>query len=186
MKQDATYNEMLPVVDPDDQVVGEAKRGVVHQRGLKHRAAHVLVFDGQGRLYLQLRSAAKDTHPGKWTTSASGHLDPGESYEQAAARELREELGLACPLTYLGKLPAQPATDNEFAAVFWTRTGQPPAPAPQEISEGRFFTWEQALELARDLTASTPSLGVVLELAGRLGLGSARPESGATPARPRP
>jgi isopentenyl-diphosphate Delta-isomerase len=186
MTQDHIYNEMLPVVDERDQVVGQERRGVIHQRGMMHRAAHVLVFDGQGRLYLQLRSAAKDTHPGKWTTSASGHVDPGESYEQAARRELKEELGLECPLSYLGKLGAQPATDNEFAAVYWALADRPPAPAPEEISEGRFFTWDQALALAADLAASTPSLGAVLELAGRSGLGAEPPSAGVSPARPRP
>lgn len=170
-RQDASQ-ELLPIVDGQDRVTGVERRGVVHQRGLLHRAAHVLVFDGQGRLYLQLRSPNKDTHPGKWTTSASGHVDPGESYEEAARRELGEELGLDGPLFYLGKLAAQPATENEFAAVYWTRTDALPAPDAEEISEGRFFTWAQALEMARDLDAATPSLGVVLEMARRLGLGS--------------
>lgn len=169
--------EMLPLVDRQDRVVGLERRGEIHRRGLRHRAAHVLVFDGQGRLYLQLRSASKDTHPGKWTTSASGHVDPGESYEQAAARELKEELGLTGPLTYLGKLPAQPATDNEFAAVYWTRTETPPAPNAEEISEGRFFSWGEALRLAEDRGRAAPSLGVVLELAGRRGLGPERPQA---------
>lgn len=178
--------EMLPVVDGRDRQVGLARRGEIHRRGLMHRAVHVLVVDGRGRLYLQLRSVGKDTHPGKWTTSASGHVDPGESYEEAARRELMEELGLEGELVFLGKLPAQPATDNEFAAVYWTRGQRTPAPNPEEISEGRFFTWEAALELARDLGAATPSLGAVLELAGRMGLGAARAEPGPTPARPRP
>lgn len=171
--------EMLPVVDGQDRVTGLERRGEIHRRGLLHRAAHVLLFDGQGRLYLQLRSAAKDTHPGKWTTSASGHVDPGESYAQAAERELGEELGLAGELTYLGTLPAQPATDNEFAAVYWLVSEQTPRPDPVEISEGGFFAWEEAWALAQDPARATPSLGVVLELARSLGVGP-------NPARPRP
>lgn len=168
------YNEMLPVVDGRDRVVGQERRGVVHERGLRHRAAHVLVFDQVGRLYLQRRSAAKDTHPGKWTSSASGHVDPGESYEQAALRELGEELGLAGPLDYLGTLPAQAATEMEFSAVYELRTRQEPSPDPHEICEGRFFTWEEALSLAADGEQATPSLGVVLKLAQRAGRGANR------------
>ncbi len=164
------YNEMLPVVDANDRVVGRERRGVIHRRGLLHRAVHVLLFDQAGRLYLQRRSRIKDTHPGKWTSSASGHVDPGESYEVAAVRELREELGLDCPLTYLGKLPAQPATENEFSAIFAARANREPRPDPGEIAEGRFFTWAQARELAGRPQEATPSLAVVLELAAGKGL----------------
>ena len=38
---------------------------------------------------------AKDTAPGRWDSSCSGHLDSGEDYAPAAVRELREEIGLA-------------------------------------------------------------------------------------------
>lgn len=162
-------DEPLPVVDEQDRQVGVARRADIHARGLRHRSAHVLVFDGRARLYLQRRSLGKDSHPGKWTTSASGHVDPGESYEQAARRELAEELALAGEPRFLAKLAAGPATENEFAAVFWLVSDQRPRPNPLEISEGAFFTREQAVELGRDPTRATPSLGVVLELLDRLG-----------------
>ena len=36
----------------------------------------------------------KDTFPGAWDSSSSGHVDSGEDYDDCAVRELREELGL--------------------------------------------------------------------------------------------
>lgn len=187
MKQDETWREMLPVVDGRDRVVGQERRGVIHARGLSHRAVHVLVFDAGGRLYLQRRSAAKDTYPGCWTSSASGHVDLGETYDQAAARELKEELGLEPPLIFVGRLAAQPATDNEFTQVYAARTQEQPRPDPGEISEGRWFSWEEAWEMARRPGLATPSLAVVLGLAGGAS-GSADPggRAGSTPASPRP
>ncbi len=157
-------DELLPVVDENDQVLGTRRREDVHALGLLHRAVHVLVFDRKGRLYLQKRSAAKDTHPGKWTTSASGHVDPGEDYEQAASRELQEELGLRLPLEEVGAIPACPRTENEFVRVFRVTTSQEPLPHPIEISEGRWFELEAARTLAADPARATPSLGAVLEL----------------------
>ena len=56
--------------------------------GLIHRAVHVFVLDGAGRIYLQKRAGSKDIQPGRWDTSVGGHLVPGESYEQGAAREM--------------------------------------------------------------------------------------------------
>lgn len=156
--------ELLPVVDARDRVVGTMTRREIHEKGLLHRAAHVLLFDPQGRLYLQKRSAAKDTYPGKWTSSASGHVDPGESYAQCAARELGEELGIEARLDYLGRLPAGPRTENEFVEVFTAVSPEAPRPNPQEIETGRFFTPAEALALAADPARACPSLGAVLEL----------------------
>lgn len=153
------------MVDEADRPVGLATRAEVHQRGLFHRAVHILVFDPAGRLYLQKRAAAKDTWPGRWISSASGHVDPGEDYDQAARRELAEELGLALPLSLVGRLPASSATENEFTAVYRAVTDQPPQPNPEEIAEGRFFTPAAAWDLAQRPDLAVPSLAAILKLA---------------------
>ena len=77
-----------------DRVIGHATRREVHARHLRHRAVHVFLFNPQGRLFIQKRAAGKDTFPLCYDSSASGHVDRGESYEACAARELEEELGL--------------------------------------------------------------------------------------------
>lgn len=40
---------------------------------------------------------------GRLDHSSAGHVDPGETYRQAAIRELQEELGITGELTELGK-----------------------------------------------------------------------------------
>jgi isopentenyl-diphosphate delta-isomerase type 1 len=157
-------DELLPVVDDNDVVQGVRRRGDIHALGLPHRAVHVLVFDGRDRLYLQLRSNSKDTHPNKWTTSASGHVDPDEDYAQAASRELREELGLELALEEVGAIAACQRTENEFTRVYRAVTSQEPRPNPMEITEGRWFELAEARDLAQDLKQASPSLGAVLEL----------------------
>ena len=54
-------------------------------------AARILLLDGADRVLL-FRFDPGD-RPAFWATPG-GAVDPGESYEQAAARELREETGL--------------------------------------------------------------------------------------------
>lgn len=88
-------DELFDVVDADDRVIGQATRAAVHRDGLLHRSAHVFVFNSRGELFLQRRALSKDENPGVWDSSAAGHLDAGESYAEAARRELLEELGLA-------------------------------------------------------------------------------------------
>lgn len=87
-------HEVFDVVDPDDQVTGQATRKEVHEKGLMHRAIHVFVFNKRGDILLQQRSLLKDVCPGIWDSSVAGHLDAGESYESCAIRELEEEMGI--------------------------------------------------------------------------------------------
>ena len=86
--------EYFDVVDIFDRVVGLAPREYIHANKLFHRAVHVFVFNNQGDIFLQKRSMNKDSAPGKWVSSCSGHVDSGEYYFDAAVRELGEEIGL--------------------------------------------------------------------------------------------
>lgn len=112
--------EIFDVVDEQDVVIGQMPRPEVHQRGLRHRATHMLVFNGSGELFLQQRSLSKDMWPGVWDSSASGHVDAGESYDACAIRELGEELGLITPTPPQRwfRLQASPETGMEFCWVY--------------------------------------------------------------------
>jgi isopentenyl-diphosphate delta-isomerase type 1 len=112
--------ELFSIVDEDDNVIGTATRQECHHNPLLiHRAVHVLVFTPSGDLFLQKRSPAKDIQPGKWDTSAGGHLKPGEDYRTAAYRELAEELGICgVRLTYLYKYSLRNSTESENIATY--------------------------------------------------------------------
>ena len=90
-KDENEPEERFQVVDQRDLPVGAAPRSQVHANNLLHRAVHVLIFNSQGEVFLQLRSRWKDRHPLKWDSSAAGHVNEGEAYDQTALRELGEE-----------------------------------------------------------------------------------------------
>ncbi|MGB7838279.1 MAG: 16S rRNA (adenine(1518)-N(6)/adenine(1519)-N(6))-dimethyltransferase RsmA [Terrimicrobiaceae bacterium] len=135
--------ELFCVVDAQDRVIGSESRDQVHVNNLRHRAIHVLIFNRLGEVFLQKRSIWKDTNPGKWDSSAAGHVDAGESYEEAARRELREEIGIDCPIERIAKLPCSGATGWEFIEVFRGAHEGPFEPAPLELETGAFFPLDQ-------------------------------------------
>jgi isopentenyl-diphosphate Delta-isomerase len=133
--------EFFDVVNERDEVIGRASRREVHARDLLHRAIHVLVFNGRGEVFLQKRSLTKDTAPGLWDSSTSGHLDAGEDYDAAAVRELREEIGLvvaACPARLM-RIAACAETDWEFLWVYQCASEGPFTLHPEEIERGDWF-----------------------------------------------
>jgi len=135
-------DEIFDVVNERDEIIGQRPREEVHRLGLRHRAVHVLMFNRLGELFLQKRSLQKDCFPGKWDSSASGHLDCGEDYDACAIREVREELGWRLPHLpeRLFKFAACPETGQEF---FWVYPARPEGPftlQPEEIERGDWFT----------------------------------------------
>ena len=87
--------ELFPVVADDGSVIGSATRGECHSGSrLLHPVVHLHVFNSKGEVFLQRRPEWKDIQPGKWDTSVGGHIDYGETPEQALIREVREELGM--------------------------------------------------------------------------------------------
>jgi 16S rRNA (adenine1518-N6/adenine1519-N6)-dimethyltransferase len=125
--------EMFDVVDAEDRVIGRLPRSLVHARKLLHRAVSIFVFNTRGQLLVHKRSAMKDEFPGRYTSSASGHVSAGETYDQCAPRELREELGLTAPLEFLIKFPAGPETAYEHTALYRAVTDDEPRIDPEEV-----------------------------------------------------
>jgi isopentenyl-diphosphate delta-isomerase type 1 len=146
----------------DRRVIGRARRPVCHRHpGLLHGVVHVLVFDHTGRLLLQQRSATKDIQPGKWDTSVGGHRLPGEAPETAAARELREELGVdAPPLHPAYAYRWQSDREAEWIDAFATVHDGPFDPDPSEIDAVRFWPLD---ELRTALTDGPFTPQLVLE-----------------------
>jgi len=145
-------DEIFDVVNERDEVIGQNTRREVHARGLQHRAVHVLVFNRRGELFLQKRSMKKDTFPGAWDSSASGHLDTGEDYDACAVRELREEIGLVAERTptRLLRIEACLETGQEFVWVYRMESEGPFTLHREEIESGGWFAPEKITQWIAD------------------------------------
>lgn len=89
-----TTDEMVDIVNTDDRVVTTVTRAVMRRDRLRHRAVFVAVTDGDGRLLVHRRSPLKDVWPGWCDIAVGGVVGSGETYDDAARRELWEELGI--------------------------------------------------------------------------------------------
>lgn len=101
--------------------------------------AVVLLADETERpcFVLTRRALGLRAHSGQWALPG-GSVDPGESEEEAALRELREEVGLALEGgSVLGRLDDYP-TRSGFAitpVVVWAGAGTALRPDPSEVAE---------------------------------------------------
>jgi isopentenyldiphosphate isomerase len=76
------------VVNENDEEIGSMPMSEAHRNGTPHRIAITYVENTAGQFLVQIRMNGVLDH------SSAGHVDPGESYIDAAKRELEEELGI--------------------------------------------------------------------------------------------
>jgi 16S rRNA (adenine1518-N6/adenine1519-N6)-dimethyltransferase len=134
--------ELLAVVDQNDQPLKPTDRATIHRENLLHRAVHILLVNHRGELLLQKRSYRKDRFPRHWDSSAAGHVDADESYQDCAMRELQEETGVVATLAKLGRVPASDVTGHEFIEVFAGIHDGPFHWNQHEVETGGFFRLE--------------------------------------------
>jgi isopentenyl-diphosphate delta-isomerase len=148
-------SDSLILVDEADRGVGYLSKLKCHEgSGVLHRAFSLLIFNDEGELLLQQRSASKRLWPLYWSNSCCSHPRSHETMEAAIQRRLREELGLACPLHFLFKFQYQAQFDetgaeNELCSVFIGRSAGTVKVNPDEIHAWRWVAPE-ALQAEMD------------------------------------
>jgi len=135
-------------VDEEGNVVGSATRGECHNgsRWL-HPVVHLHVFNSNGDIYLQKRPEWKDIQPGKWDTAVGGHVDYGETPEEALQREVREELGITeFTPKLIDKYVFDSHRERELVYVNSSTYDGEIHPSADELDGGRFWTMEEIRE----------------------------------------
>jgi isopentenyldiphosphate isomerase len=164
-------DEILSVVNESDQVVGQARRGDIHQQRLMHRSVHLLILNRAGDVLLQKRSILKDCCPGYWDSSAAGHVEAGESYDQCLMREVTEELGITLKALPEKICKLSPSTDNgmEFCQAYQVIHEGPFSAEEAEIDELRWFSRRELDEwLMQGGVRLTDSVKMLIEQLGVL------------------
>jgi isopentenyldiphosphate isomerase len=119
----------------------------MRQRKLRHRATYVLVFNAGGQLFVHRRTATKDVYPSFLDVAIGGVVTAGETYDEAAQRELAEEIGVSgVPLRCM--LPFHyEDEDNRVNGMVYSCTYDGPVKLqPEEIVSGEWLDLDQVLE----------------------------------------
>jgi isopentenyldiphosphate isomerase len=142
--------ELVDIVDADDRVVGRATRQEMRQRKLRHRATYVLVFNADGQLFVHRRTATKDVYPSFFDVAIGGVVTTGETYDEAAQRELAEEIGVrGVPLRCM--LPFRYEDEkNQINGMVYSCTYDGPLQLQrEEIVSGEWLDLDKVLELTQ-------------------------------------
>ena len=119
------------------RVTGAVPRSQVRAGNLPHAATAVLVHDGHGRVYVHRRTEVKDVYPGAHDCFAGGVVLAGERPEDAAGRELAEELGISgVPLREVLRHWYADEHTRYLALVYLTRWDGPVVHQPEEVAAG--------------------------------------------------
>lgn len=137
--------EWFPLVNETGETIGKATRQECHSGSkLLHPVVHLHIFNEKGDLYLQKRSMSKDIQPGKWDTAVGGHIDYGETVEEALRREVREEVGITDFMPeFITRYVFESAIEKELVHTFGTHYAGPVVPDREELDGGRFWSIDE-------------------------------------------
>lgn len=143
--------EVISLANEEDYPMDAIIRGEPLPQGRCPMIATVFLFNSKGNIILQKNALAKRVDAGKWSYSAAGHVDAGETYEQAALRELKEEMGIeAKKITFIAKdCRLKDGQPSSFHHVFKVVLDDVITPDPSEVAEVREFTIS---ELKQEIT----------------------------------
>ncbi|MFI8089401.1 NUDIX hydrolase [Streptomyces sp. NPDC086080] len=143
-------DERVERVDEHDEILTVVGRGDAIRHGWLHRIATVVCRDTAGRILVHRRSHDVSRFPGQYNWMLGGAVEAGESYEEAAARELTEELGVRARPRFVFKFRCEGAISPYWLGLHETVVTGPLGPDPGEISWHAWLTEPELAELVHD------------------------------------
>jgi len=133
--------EIYDLVDEDDKVIGKTNREEAHKNNkIIHRSVIFFIFDKEGRVFVNQRTANKKFFPEYWSIAFGGHVHSGESYDGAVVRECKEETGIEVKPFFMGKIKIRLPDESENSNVYGFIADKKLNLDHSEIKQGKFMT----------------------------------------------
>lgn len=133
---------VIDKVDENDEVIGRIDKSNIYRENASFRTSHIFVFNSKGEILLQKLASSKNRYPGRWGSSMAGYVLSGETYEDAASRKLKNELGVKLgdvDLKQVGKTAMEEDGRKKFVSLFKASYDGEFDPDQNEIDEVKFF-----------------------------------------------
>lgn len=150
-------SELVEEVDSQGHVLRIVTRAQVRAERLRHRCTYVVVLTSTNKIVVHQRADWKDVYPSWWDVSFGGLCDPGESWDEAAQRELAEEAGLVgLDLEELGPV-AYDAVDGAVVGRVYLARSDAELTCPDgevvaldRVDVGELDTWMEGRQVCLD------------------------------------
>ncbi|MGW0909646.1 NUDIX hydrolase [Streptomyces sp. NPDC002853] len=150
--------ELVERVDEHDEVLAVVDRAEAIRHKWLHRVATIVCRDTTGRIFVHRRPDDMSRFPGQFNMSRfpgqfnwmlGGAADVGESYEEAAARELAEELGVQGRPRFVLKFRCAGVISPYWLGLHEVVVNEPVRPDPSEVAWHAWMTERELADLVR-------------------------------------
>lgn len=141
------HDELLDIVNEQDEVIAQQYRSHVYAIGSRNfRVINAFITNDKGKLWIPRRSAHKKLFPLCLDASVGGHVKAGETYQEAFARELQEELNLDAATVFhelIGYLNPQNHNVSAHMQLYIVKYNQTPQYNTNDFASSAWFTIDE-------------------------------------------
>lgn len=142
--------EILDLVDENDQVIDSKPRSEVHANKLRNfRAINAFLINNEGKLWIPRRTKHKALFPLGLDCSVAGHVTTGETYDEAFAREMEEEIRLDVKnvkTRFIGHFTPHQHNMSAFVKIYEICYNDVPQYNPDDFCEYYWLTPQEVLD----------------------------------------
>ncbi len=156
--------ELVIIVDDENQEQMFVSRAIMRKQNLIHRSAFTAVVNAENKILVLRRSDSKDLYPGMYEITCAGVVNPYESFEECALREVHEELGIKHPsLTFIDLFYDENEQNRVWGALFKIVWDGQLYFDEREVAWGTFLHFAE-VETLIEQGKCTPESNFILEL----------------------
>ncbi len=113
--------ELIEEVDWNDNVLKIRPKRELKQERFLHRGVVIIPKSEDNKFILCRRAKHKFPFPDVWCCAIGGHVRLNEAYEQAALREMKEEIGIETELIKVAKVKYNGEKEKVIHEVYTTK-----------------------------------------------------------------